>query len=336
MIKHFLGFMFWFAVSFAAVQAQEPPVCTGKDLLAELGMKNPKLQAEVLAEAAAIPNHEAMLWRIEPPGDVEPSWLFGTAHLTDPRIVRMPEPAHKALANAGNVVLEVAESRNRRDMAVAAMKHARLLILPLGQSLWDLIPDKDETYIRDHPMLAKGKADALEPYQPWVVATMLSFPSCEAKRQLADLPSLDQHIALVAESQGSPVVGLETVEEQLSVFAGMPLPQQAQYLVATAQLTPVIGDYFETMVRLYLARQIHVMLPLAKRLQPPGAGNDMAIYAFIEKELIDKRNRRMAERARPLIERGNAFIAVGALHLPGRTGLVELLRGAGYKVIPVN
>jgi uncharacterized protein YbaP (TraB family) len=79
------------------------------------------------------------------------------------------------------------------------------------------------------------------------------------------------------------------------------------------------------------------MMPLAKRLQPPGTDDDaMSIYAFFEEELIDKRNKRMAERSKPLIDKGNAFIAVGALHLPGKTGLVELLRSAGYKVIPVN
>jgi uncharacterized protein YbaP (TraB family) len=336
MIRLFFGFVFCLVLSLAAVHAQEPPLCKGKDLLAELGQKDPKLQAAVQAEARAFPNHEAMLWRIEPPSGAEPSWLFGTAHLTDPRIVNMPEPAHQALLKARIVALELAEIRDRQEMAMATLKYARLLVLPLGQSLWDLIPDKDEAFIRDNPNLPKGKAATLDPYQPWVVAMMLSIPACEARRQQANLPSLDQHIAMVAASRDIPVTGLETLEEQLSIFAGMPLSQQAQYLVAAAQLGPIAADYFETMVQLYLARRINVMMPLAKRLQPPGSSGDMAVYAFFEEELINKRNKRMAERAKPLIDKGNAFIAVGALHLPGKTGLVELLRSAGYKVSPVN
>ena len=52
--------------------------------------------------------------------------------------------------------------------------------------------------------------------------------------------------------------------------------------------------------------------------------------------LLDTRNQRMAERAAPFIEDGNAFIAVGALHLPGETGLVQLLRDRGYKVTAVD
>lgn len=53
-------------------------------------------------------------------------------------------------------------------------------------------------------------------------------------------------------------------------------------------------------------------------------------------DLIRKRNRLMAKRAGDLLAKGNVFIAVGALHLPGDEGLVELIRKAGYKVTAVN
>jgi hypothetical protein len=59
-------------------------------------------------------------------------------------------------------------------------------------------------------------------------------------------------------------------------------------------------------------------------------------FAFVETKLIEKRNRLMFELADDLLKEGGAFIAVGALHLPGKDGLVELIRGSGYKVIPVN
>jgi uncharacterized protein YbaP (TraB family) len=51
---------------------------------------------------------------------------------------------------------------------------------------------------------------------------------------------------------------------------------------------------------------------------------------------LDERNATMLDRALPLIEGGNAFIAVGAAHLPGDQGLVELFRKSGYEVTPVN
>ena len=51
--------------------------------------------------------------------------------------------------------------------------------------------------------------------------------------------------------------------------------------------------------------------------------------------IITDRNVNMRNRAKPLIDRGSAFIAVGALHLPGKNGLVTLFRDAGYTVTPV-
>ncbi len=48
--------------------------------------------------------------------------------------------------------------------------------------------------------------------------------------------------------------------------------------------------------------------------------------------MINARNKLMAERAEPILARGNAFIAVGGLHLPGNEGLVEKFRQAGYTV----
>jgi uncharacterized protein YbaP (TraB family) len=61
-----------------------------------------------------------------------------------------------------------------------------------------------------------------------------------------------------------------------------------------------------------------------------------ATWLSFKSLLLDTRNQRMAERAVPFIAEGNAIIAVGALHLPGETGLVQFLRDRGYKVTAVD
>ena len=67
-----------------------------------------------------------------------------------------------------------------------------------------------------------------------------------------------------------------------------------------------------------------------------GLTYDENAYADFMRLIVDKRNHTMAERAQPLIEKGKVFIAVGALHLPGEEGLVELLRERGYRVTAVQ
>ena len=73
----------------AAGQAHaEMPVCTGKDMMAELATNDPALLAKIEQEAAATLNGKGLLWKIETPGGA-PSYLFGTMHMTDPRVTHL-------------------------------------------------------------------------------------------------------------------------------------------------------------------------------------------------------------------------------------------------------
>jgi hypothetical protein len=63
---------------------------------------------------------------------------------------------------------------------------------------------------------------------------------------------------------------------------------------------------------------------------------DDALAKRLMDSLINQRNNRMLERMLPKLKQGRVFIAVGALHLPGEHGLLNLLRGAGYAVTPPN
>jgi uncharacterized protein YbaP (TraB family) len=324
----------FFLVLFASAARAEAPVCKGTDLLARMQAEDPASYAAVMAEAAATANGEAIMWRVERDG-AAPSFLLGTAHVTDPRVTTLPAVAEAALAKASVLVLELAELRSDQDMALAMMKNASKMVLPPGQSLWDLIPDADEAAIRDNPNLPAGRQTGLFGYQPWLVAALLSVPLCESQRKAAGLPALDVLLAEKAAARGLAIEGLESVPEQLSVFADMPLELQTRYLVSVAKLGAATADYFETLVSLYAQRKVTAYMPFAKRAQVLEPG-DEKLMAFVEEDLVRTRNRRMAERAEVILKKGNAFIAVGALHLPGEEGLVALLRKAGYKVSPVN
>ncbi|CAN5294848.1 TraB/GumN family protein [soil metagenome] len=318
-----------------AARADDPPPCSGKDLLAELQTKDAAAYGAILDEAKSIPNGDAILWKIESTAQTAPSYLYGTVHLTDPRATALSRDARAALDSARVVALELKEAVDRGELATAAMMHARLLAMPDGRNMWDLIPVEDEAVVRASPNMPPGRADAFAAYQPWVAAAALSVPLCEIHRQTAGLDALDATIGKRALAHHIPVEGLETLEEQLSVFAAMPLDLQARYLVATARFSGELDDYTETMVRLYLSRRMALLMPFARHAEPVD-GDSLKIMAFVESDLVDKRNKVMLRRARPLIDGGKAFIAVGALHLPGKNGLVALLRDAGYKMTPVN
>jgi uncharacterized protein len=135
-------------------------------------------------------------------------------------------------------------------------------------------------------------------------------------------------------AQGKTPASLETIEEQLTAVATIPFSFHIAALRETLAGRGFSADLMETTKILYLQGNTAMMLPLIRLLAPDayqGKG-----YASFQYFLLEQRNRSMVERAIAYLEQGNAFVAVGALHLPGETGLVSLLRKAGYVVEAVS
>jgi uncharacterized protein YbaP (TraB family) len=168
----------------------------------------------------------------------------------------------------------------------------------------------------------------------WFLAVLTALPSCEAKRQALDLPEVDQFLAQTATDAGVKVIGLETPQEQLDVIATM-RPEVAATLLTLAAREPVMNDdVYATMLRLYREGRPAEILPISDAVGRLSEAERAAQDEFVRVLLLD-RNAVMAERAAPLLASGGAFIAVGALHLSGKDGLVERFRTQGYKVTKV-
>jgi uncharacterized protein YbaP (TraB family) len=122
---------------------------------------------------------------------------------------------------------------------------------------------------------------------------------------------------------------LETVDEQLNVLDRLSLKEQTIMLEDTLRLLPEMERLFARLHEVYLARDLARMVKLSDEQQARG---DRAVGKKVMDQLLTARNRRMAERAEPYLKQGNAFIAVGALHLPGEQGVLAGLARRGYRV----
>jgi uncharacterized protein YbaP (TraB family) len=131
------------------------------------------------------------------------------------------------------------------------------------------------------------------------------------------------------------VEGLETAAGQLRAMASLPIAFHIKGLVETLKLGDKINDINETMIVLYQRGDTGTFWPLLRSMSP-GEEDDAAGYAAFEQAMITDRNKVMVHHAQPILAKGNAFMAVGALHLPGPEGLVEDFRKAGYTVTAVD
>jgi hypothetical protein len=307
--------------------------CSGRDMLAELAADAPEAYRRIEREAASVENGAALLWRIEKPG-LAPSHLFGTVHLTDERVTTLSDRVREALGRSKTVVLEAA------DISAAATANAlaaatKATIFTDGRSLEKMLSPDEFEKVRIALDRAGVPADTARVYRPWVITLLIAASDCERRKIQQGSLVLDMKLAAEAKARGISITGLETIEEQLAAMTSVPEDQQIEMLRAGLKFVDRGNDLVETMVQLYLGRRMGAAWPFQLALAAK-AGVSEASFAGFRQTLIVDRNRKMRDGSLPYFEKGGAFVAVGALHLPGATGLVRLLREAGYTATPVE
>ncbi len=165
----------------------------------------------------------------------------------------------------------------------------------------------------------------------WFLAVLTATPACETERQALDLPEVDQFLAGQAKAAGIPVVALETVQEQLDAVASVRPEVAAALLAAAARHPEMNDDVYATLIKLYRESRPADILAVGDALAELTSRERAAEDEFVAR-LMTARNAIMAERLAPELQQGGVFVAVGALHLSGKDGLVERLRRAGYTV----
>ncbi|MDK1493391.1 TraB/GumN family protein [Sinorhizobium sp. 7-81] len=321
-------------LSISDAGATEESTCGGTNILASMEQSDPARLAALRQEANAVPNGKGLLWKIESQGSA-PSWLLGTMHVTDPRVLAMPEGAVDAFTKAAIVIVESDEIVDDTKAAAAIMMRPDLTMFAGDKTINDFLKPEDRLRLESGlkqrgiplPLVAKMK--------PWMIASFVALPACEISRKAAGASFLDKKLAEDAVKEGKTLKGLETLVEQLSAMDSLPVELHLQALIETLALGKTIDDVMQTTTDLYLSGDTGMIMPMMKSVSTQTAASDFGFADFEQRIIID-RNKIMAARAEPILKGGNVFMAVGALHLSGPEGLVELLRQRGFTVTRTN
>ena len=310
--------------------------CDGKNLLTELKAKDAAAYSRIQSAASANKNGKTLLWKIQNEEFPErpASYLFGTLHVTDQRVLALSPAVMDALSYSARVALEVDEtSPERTQEAIATMRTA---VLPAsGPKLETLLAKADAARATQMMTRAGLPGELIQRVKPWVAMLVSTTSDCEQQRLKHGKLSLDSQLAQLAENRGVGSFGLESTEMQYSALAELPDADQVSLLKATLAGYDRIDDLTETMVQLYLAHNLGAMWPVQAELARTHGANVAALEAY-RHNVLEDRNVRMRDRTMMHLANGGVFIAVGAMHLPGDTGMVELFREAGYKLTPIE
>lgn len=312
----------------SAMTGNSQEKCSSTSLLYELDQRDRTALEKLLKNATTIPNSETILWKVEKDG-AQPSYLFATVHVVDESLFSLRPTVLEALAQSKVVALESAEI-SRAAMRYA-MAQAGALMVTTERPVLSIL-DEEELRIVENILFKAGfpKEMALG-FRPWVITMFLADSHCQKSKHEKGFKSLDLMVAEEAKARKIKIVGLEKMIEQYETMASVAEAAQAAWLKASVKLYDRVDDMAHTMAELYRFRRLGAVWDLTRELAP-DAGLDEKAIASLQHDLVDRRNTRMLERATPLIDEGGSFIAVGALHLMGETGLVAQLQARGYKL----
>ena len=166
----------------------------------------------------------------------------------------------------------------------------------------------------------------LETYKPLLAASMLMEGSSECETPEA----MEEVIMKEAKNNGKKIRGMETMAYQMSIFDTIPYKLQAEELlkyVNDAGKDSSETQEYDKLMHAYIDQDLSQLEELTKT-------TDMGVANFTD-ILLYNRNRNWVEKLKTILPDKSILVAVGAGHLPGEKGVINLLRKAGYTVKPV-
>jgi hypothetical protein len=262
---------------------------------------------------------KGLLWRVSKVG-VAQSYIFGTIHVADPRVLDLPDPVSRALARAKRYYTESFQGERE------AMRFLEAGQFDDGRRLEPLIGAG--AYAKVIGMLRERQVpdDVVARLKPWAALANLTVTPEDYEKL-----TLDQKLVEIARARNLRVLGLEGVEEQISVFDRIPLDTQVALLKHALDHRDELAAMVEPTIRAWMNRDlagIHSASTRAAERYPEVAGH----YRILFQRVVENRSIVMAHRLFMPLREGGAFVAVGANHLYGAGGMLALIEKQGYRV----
>ncbi|PPC92511.1 MAG: TraB/GumN family protein [Methylotenera sp.] len=259
---------------------------------------------------------QGLFWKAES-NSSKPIYLFGTIHTDDNRVTEFSPRVIEALKAVDVFMMEVEPPK---DTSILQMQDANLSTILSAQEL-------EQVYVlADFHVMHR---DAVLRTKPWLLAVVFDSP-----RPLTPYAQ-DNLLMRLAEDLGKDVIGLETADEHFSVMDGLTLDEQVAFLRKVLRRSQKTKERdYEQLVKAYLKGDADKLSAMNDKMT--GSMLPAELWARMRVKLLDERNLAMAERILAKAHDKSLFVAVGASHLAGKTGLVATLKQAGYKISVVK
>jgi hypothetical protein len=265
---------------------------------------------------------KSFLWEIK--SEQGNSYLFGSVHLLKKEHYPLKDVIEDSFDQSDVLVLEI-------DLSGENLVKAGLYMLGKGkyqeeETLKDNISEKTYQLLKDKAKTMKMDIEWLNKWKPWMAALHI------LERKLMQLGYNPMHgvdLYFLNKSQGKKEIqGLETVELQVGLFENFSKEESEKFLLSTIMEADQLEKEMEKMITAWSTGDVEKM----EKTMTETIQEYPELEAFYKK-LNDDRNVRMVEKIISMLKTDKKyFIVVGAAHMIGKNGLVQLLKNKGYKV----
>jgi uncharacterized protein YbaP (TraB family) len=266
-------------------------------------------------------DNKSLLWKISGKELVKPSYLFGTIHMICADDFLWTAKMKTSLDNSEKVCLEM-----DLDDPSVMMEAAAGLMDPGGKKLKDYFTPEQYKLVSKYVKDSLGIDIAmLEQMKPIALQTLMSSKSTSS---CGNQISYEDSIMKMAQKDNKEILGLETPKEQLDALESIPADTVVNSLLEAIINNNQTDDAeYAEMIHAYKNQDIPALYTLITKSKEPG--EDMGVF-------LDQRNKKWISRMQQKMNTSSIFFAVGAGHLWGTNGVINLLKKQGYHVEPVK
>ena len=272
----------------------------------------------------------SLLWKISGKDLSKPSYLLGTFHLKSGEFLDSIPGAKAALDACEQVVGEV----NMSDMAAMMIQMQQAMVMTSDTTYKMLYSDEEYQLVSEKLASLTGGTglDQMGMLKPAAIQlTVISFAYMKYFPDAKLTNILDVWIQSEATKAQKPVLGLETVNDQIhALFGIMDLQRQADALLCSMKHLDESMGVIPELINDYDRADLNKLVMLMEN-------SEYCPSLPAETDALNKdRNNVWVKKLPEIMKEKSSFIAVGALHLAGKDGLLNLLEKAGYNIEPVG
>lgn len=271
------------------------------------------------------PGNNTVLWEAKGKKDDKPFYIFGTMHLLCRDDAQLSENVKEILKRSEVIYFEL-----DMDNLLGMMSGMGAMQMKNGVKLKDLVTpeeyDRIKKYFNKHGALPFGM---VENFKPMLLASTVTENQMQCETQSGvEMMMMEENSK--KKDNKKEIKGLETIEQQAAIFDSIPYKEQAKELVKMVDSSgnATGKDDLEKLVKAYKNQDLKQIEEITLKSEP-GLENYMDL-------LLYKRNRNWISQIRSLTGQKTIIFAVGAGHLVGQYGVLELLKKEGYKLTPLK